>query len=56
MTTGLFPCRSYGACMDLLAQVYKQVAPNGAFNPLRFPAFQKSQMPSSYTRAGFRSG
>jgi len=31
---GLFPCRSYGAWIDLLSQVYKQVAPNGAFNPL----------------------
>src|SRR5205814_10278129 len=43
---GPFPCRSSGACIDLLAQVYRQVAPNGALNPLTCGAFQQSSMGS----------
>ena len=34
MKTRLSLCRSYGAWINLLAQLYKRVAPNGAFNPL----------------------
>jgi hypothetical protein len=50
-TAGCFPCRSYGAWINLLAQVYKQVAPNGAFNPpLCSSAFQQGHVIPVFTR------